>query len=163
MIGQDIVYKTLSELGINYEYYESPRDFSNEDDGSFWNKINATRCKNLFLRNHKGDKHFLIIADYYKPVDIKLLEQKFKKGKISFASQKRIDKYLKSPIGAISVFSLLNDTDNHVHLFIDENLKNSTKLTFLPNALNAILAIDYKDFIKIVEHSGNNYEFFKFY
>ncbi|MGM0651021.1 MAG: prolyl-tRNA synthetase associated domain-containing protein, partial [Bacteroidota bacterium] len=60
MIGQDIVYQTLDSLGIDYNYYESPRDFSSEDDGSFWDKIGAERCKNLFLRNHKGNKHFLV-------------------------------------------------------------------------------------------------------
>ncbi len=159
MIGQEIVYKTLSELNIQIEYYQSPEDFSNEDDGEFWNKIDATRCKNLFTRNHKGNKHFLIISDYYRDVEIKVLEQKFKKGKISFASQKRIDKWIKGTIGAISVFSLLNDIDNHVEVFIDKSLKDKKRLTFLPNELNAILAISFDDFIKVLDFAGNKYEF----
>lgn len=163
MIGQEIVYKTLQDLNIQFNYYESPKDFSNEDDGSFWHKIQATRCKNLFLRNHKGDKHFLIIADFYKSVDIKVLEQRFNKGKISFASQKRIEKYLNTPIGAISVFSLLNDKDNHVILFIDEGLKKTKKLTFLPNQLNDIIELSFDDFMKVVKFTGNYYEFLKFY
>jgi len=35
MIGQTIVYQKLDELELKFSYYESPRDFSNEDDGSF--------------------------------------------------------------------------------------------------------------------------------
>jgi len=159
MIGQQIVYSTLEKLDISYDYYQSPQDFSNEDDGSFWSKINATRCKNLFLRNHKGDRHFLLISNYYKNIDIHKFEQKFKKGKISFASQKRIDKYLQGTIGAISVFSILNDKNNCVEVFIDESLQNSTRLTFLPNELNALVAISFRDFVRILDYAGNKYEF----
>lgn len=162
MIGQKIVYETLEKLGIKYQYYESPRDFSNEDDGSFWNRINATRCKNLFLRNHKGNRHFLVIADFYKSVEIKILEDKFKKGKISFASQKRIDKWIKGTVGAISVFSLLNDKTNHVEVFIDKSLLEKNHLTFLPNELNALIRISTEDFLKILDYSGNYYEFIDF-
>ncbi len=159
MIGQAIVYDTLKSLKIDFDYYESPRDFLNEDDGDFWQKKNTTRCKNLFMRNHKGDRHFLIISDYYRNIDIRVLEQKFKKGKISFASQERIDKHLNGTIGAISVFSLFNDTSHHVEVFIDETLKNKTNLSFLPNKLNALLSISFNDFIKILDHCGNKYEF----
>jgi Ala-tRNA(Pro) deacylase len=158
-IGEEIVYKTLEKLDITFEYYQSPEDFSSEDDVEFWNRIGATRCKNLFMRNHKGDRHFLIISDYYRNLDIRILEQKFKKGKISFASQERINKWIKGTIGAISIFSLLNDHQKHVEVFIDESLKLRTKLTFLPNKLNALLAISFDDFIKILEYSGNSYEF----
>ncbi len=159
MIGQEIVYKTLSELSIKFNYYQSPQDFSDEDDGSFWQKIDATRCKNLFMRNHKGDRHFLLISDYYRNIDIHKFEQRFKKGKISFASQQRIDKYIKGKIGAISVFSLLNDEDNSVEVFIDESLKECSRLTFLPNDLHALIVISFNDFIRILDYSGNKYEF----
>lgn len=162
MIGQKIVYDTLQKLEIPFEYFESPRDFDNEDDGKFWKKIGATRCKNLFLRNHKGNRHFLIIADYYKDVEIKKLEDKFKKGKISFASQKRIDKWIKSTIGAISIFSLLNDNTNHVEVFIDNTLSDKEYLTFLPNEPNALIKISKNDFLKILEYSGNYFEFMEF-
>ncbi len=162
MIGQKIVYETLDRLGINYQYYESPRDFINEDDGSFWKRINATRCKNLFLRNHKGNRHFFVIADFYKMVEIKILEEKFKKGKISFASQKRIDKWIKGTVGAISLFSLLNDKTNHVEVFIDKSLLDKEYLTFLPNELNALIKISTEDFLRILDYSGNYYEFMDF-
>jgi Ala-tRNA(Pro) deacylase len=162
MIGQKIVYDTLQKLNINYKYFESPKDYSNEDDGSFWTKTGACRCKNLFLRNHKGDRHFLLIADYYKDTKIKLLEDKLKKGKISFASQKRIDKWIKGVPGAISVFSLFNDKSNHVEVFIDKSLLEKDFLTFLPNNLNALIVISREDFLRLLDFSGNYYEFIDF-
>ncbi len=159
MIGLKIFYETLKQLNINFEYYESPRDYNNEDDIIFWNKIDAMRCKNLFMRNHKGNRHFLIISDYYKDIKIKALEDKLQKGKISFASQQRIDKWIKGVPGAISVFNLFNDETNHVEVFIDKSVKNANKLTFLPNDLNALLAISYDDFISILDYSNNTYQF----
>lgn len=159
MIGQSIVYETLQTLGIDYDYYEAPGDYKNEDDAAFWSRIAATHCKNLFMRNYKGDRHFLIISDYNNKIDISILEQKFKKGKISFASQQRIDRHIKGKIGAISVFNLFNDTDNHVEVFIDQSLLKIDRLTFLPNDLNAIIAISFESFIKTLKHSENKFEF----
>jgi Ala-tRNA(Pro) deacylase len=111
------------------------------------------------MRNHKGDRHFLIISDYYRNIDIRVLEQRFKKGKISFASPERIEKHIKGTIGAISVFSLFNDSAHGVEVFIDESLKEKSRLTFLPNELNALIAINFTDFIKILDYCGNKYEF----
>jgi Ala-tRNA(Pro) deacylase len=161
MIGQAIVYDTLHKLNIPYEYYESPRDFSSEDDGAFWKRIGAERCKNLFLRNHKGNQHFLVISKYYEEFRVKILEDHFKKGKISFASEKRMDKWIKTKPGAVSVFSLLNDTENHSKVFVDESLKDIEHVTFLPNMHNAILKISTKDFIRLLDYSGNEWAFFK--
>lgn len=160
MIGQQIVYDSLEALNIYYDYYESPRDFSSEDDGSFWKRIGATRCKNLFLRNHKGNKHFLVISKYYADFDIRLLEKHFNKGKISFASEWRMEKWLQIKPGAVSVFSLMNDCENHVRVFVDEELKHVDALTFLPNEKNAIISISHEDFIKILGFAGNEWEYF---
>ena len=161
-IGQSIVYSTLSKLEIPYRYYESPKDFSSEDDGSFWKSIGAIRCKNLFLRNHKGNKHFMVIAPYYADVSIVALEKHFKKGKISFASSARMNKWIDVNPGAVSVFSLFNDLENHVEVFIDQRLKQAGELTFLPNMQNAIISISYSDFESILNASGNRWNVFNF-
>lgn len=161
MIGQQIVYDTLAKLDIKFEYYQAGIDYVDEDDHEFWHKIQATRCKNLFMRNHKGNRHFLIIADYYNQIDIRSIEQLLKQGKISFASQERIDKWIKGTIGAISVFSLFNDTSKSIEVFIDEDLRTKSRLSFLPNELKALLAINYVDFIKILDYCGHKYSFLK--
>jgi Ala-tRNA(Pro) deacylase len=159
-IGQDIVYQTLESLQITYKYYESPKDFSSEDDGSFWQRIGATRCKNLFLRNHKGNRHFMLIAPYYTDISITTLEQHFKKGKISFASPERMKRWLGMSPGAVSVFSLFNDTTNHVEVFVEESIALCTQLTFLPNTKNAIIAISLQDFEILLNKSNNAWSYF---
>ena len=119
--------------------------------------------KNIFLRNHKGNKHYLVILHYKQQLVIRDLEQRLKQGKISFASDKRLEKYPGLKAGSVSPFGLINDEDNHVHLFIDKELKKAKHLSFHPNINTASLIISFDDFIKFLDNSGNSYEFIELY
>ena len=72
-----------------------------------------------------------------------------------------MDKWIKTKPGAVSVFSLFNDVEDHTRVFIDEELKEAEYVTFLPNMHNAILKIKTEDFIRLLDYSGNRWEFFK--
>jgi Ala-tRNA(Pro) deacylase len=58
---------------------------------------------------------------------------------------------------------LINDKENHVHLFIDEKLNEFDRLTFHPNVNTASLVISRSDFLKFLNYSGNSYEFIRLY
>ena len=47
-------------------------------------RIDGLHCKNLFLRNQKGNRHFLVIFPADKPVDMKSLAPKLGINRISF-------------------------------------------------------------------------------
>ena len=54
------IQKTLAWLddkGISYEVHYHPAIFTIEDCLAYWKDIEATHCKNLFMRNHKGNRH----------------------------------------------------------------------------------------------------------
>ncbi|HCT29517.1 MAG TPA: prolyl-tRNA editing protein [Bacteroidales bacterium] len=157
--GDSLVYKTLSELNIQFEYYEHPPAPTVEEASKYWAGIDSTHCKNIFLRNHKGDKHYLVILEYRQAVNIHQLEKLLKQGKLTFASPQRMMKYLGLEPGSVSPFGLLHDTTNHVHLFLDENLQKAERLSFHPNLNTASLIIGYKDFIHFLQWKGNGYEF----
>jgi Ala-tRNA(Pro) deacylase len=72
-------------------------------------------------------------------------------------------KYLGVEPGSVSPFGLINDIENHVHLFIDEELKSYTHLAFHPNLNTASLVISKSDFLKFLDYTGNTYEFIKLY
>ena len=129
----------------------------------YWNKIDASHCKNLFFRNHKGNRHYLVILQYDRLLNIRDLEQRLKQGKISFASPKRMEKYLGLSGGSVSVFGLINDSENHVHLFLDEALEKAEKITFHPNENTSTLVISRSSFLAFLQWSGNSYEFIKLY
>ena len=153
------VYTVLKELDIQYEIHEHPPLDTIEIALKYWKDIDATHCKNLFFRNHKGNRHYLVIIKDTTPFNIRSLELKLKQGKLTFGSEKRLLKYLGVKPGSVSPFGLINDSEHHVFLFIDEQLQNADKISFHPNDNTASLVISYTDFIKYLQSMGNSYEF----
>ena len=74
-----------------------------------------------------------------------------------------MDRYLGVKAGSVSAFALINDINNHVHVFIDENLKKSDKISFHPNINTASVVIKFSDFERFLTWSGNTYEYIKLY
>ena len=153
------VFKVLHNLGIEFDVHEHPPLDTIEIALKYWKNIDATHCKNLFFRNHKGNRHYLVIIKDTTPFNIRSLELKLKQGKLTFGSEKRLLKYLGVKPGSVSPFGLINDSEHHVHLFIDEQLQNTDKISFHPNDNTASLVIEYTDFIKYLQSMGNSYEF----
>lgn len=157
------VLKVLGNLGITYELHEHPPVPTVEDALPYWEKIDATHCKNLFFRNHKGNRHYLVILRHDRELRIHDLEKKLKQGKLSFASPERMERYLGLSGGSVSLFGIINDRDNHVYLFLDEALKKAEKISFHPNENTATLVIPLRSFMKFLEWSGNGFEFLRLY
>lgn len=157
------VFEVLKELNIEVELHEHPPTPTIEEAVKYWGKMKSTHCKNLFFRNHKGNKHYLVIFEHQQQLVIRDLEQKLKQGKLSFASEKRMNKYLGVKPGSVSLFGLINDSENHVYVFFDKNLLNSEHLSFHPNDNTASLKIAQNDFHKFLKWSGNKYEFLDLY
>lgn len=157
------VIRSLDEQNIPFELYEHPPVPTVEEALPYWKDIDAAHCKNLFFRNHKGNRHYLVILDHRRLLNIRDLEQRLKQGKISFASPKRMERYLGLSAGSVSAFGIINDHENHVHLFIDKLLQSSKRISFHPNENNATLVISFASFLKFLESSGNSYEFIALY
>jgi len=163
MRGQAELYRLLENLSIEFEYHEHPPLATIEDAKIHWENYNSGRCKNIFFRNHKGDRHYLVILEHLRQLNIKDLEKRLKQGKLTFASDQRLKKYLGVEPGSVSPFGLINDIEKHVHLFIDEKLNEFDRLTFHPNINTSSLVISKRDFIKFLEYTGNSYEFIRLY
>lgn len=159
MNGDPKLYELLKELQISFEYYEHPPAPTIEEAKIYWKDLEATHCKNLFFRNHKGNQHYLVILEHTRQLDIHLLEKKLRQGKISFASEQRMEKYLGIKPGSVSPFGLINDTDHHVIVFLDSVLREADKISFHPNINTASLVLLFDDFMKFMNWTGNKYEF----
>ena len=157
------VLNKLKELEISYDMYEHPPLPTIEMALEYWKDLPSTHCKNLFFRNHKGNKHYLVVFECHQQMAIHQIEKMLKQGKLSFASEQRMEKYLGLRPGSVSPFGLINDTEKHVKLFLDKNLKDAPCLSFHPNDNSASLVIKNEDFIKFLQHWGGEYEFLDLY
>ena len=158
--GQKELYETLEKLEISFDFMNillnTIEDYSLEG-------FQFRQMKNIFFRNHKGNRHYLVILEHLRQLNIHDLEKRLRQGKLTFASDKRLMRYLGVEPGSVSPFGLINDTENHVHLFIDEHLGDYERLAFHPNVNTASLVISKTDFIRFLEFTGNSYEFIKLY
>lgn len=163
MNGDPELYKILNELNIKFSYDEHPPAPTIEIAKIYWKDMDAMHCKNLFFRNHKGSRHYLVILDHRQELSIHDLEKRLRQGKLSFASEQRMMKYLGLTPGSVSPFGLINDKTRHVHLFIDENLQTAERISFHPNINTATLTVSLNDFLKFLLWTGNSFEFIRLY
>ncbi|MEN8228306.1 MAG: prolyl-tRNA synthetase associated domain-containing protein [Bacteroidota bacterium] len=163
MTKTEQVLQLLDKLDISYDIYKHPPVPTVEEALPYWDEIDATHCKNLFFRNHKGNRHYLVILKHEQQLMIRDLEQRLKQGKISFASSQRMERYLGLNRGSVSLFGIINDRENHVHLFLDAQLKSAKKISFHPNENTSTVVISYESFLKFLDWSGNSYEFITLY
>ena len=163
MERRDNVFRWLDAEGITYTWYEHPEAPTIEIARQYWRNDGSVHCKNLFFRNHKGNRHYLVCFDCDQDMAIHDLEQRLRQGKLSFASPERMARYLGLEPGSVSPFGLINDEEHHVHLFLDKNLEQATSLSFHPNDSRGTVVVSREEFMRYLEAVGNSWEFIELY
>jgi len=152
---QDKALEMLNRLGIEYQLIHHPAAFTVED----MNKLNLSQygdgCVNLFLRDAKGKRHFLVVMLQDKRADLKSLQEQLGCSRLGFASEERLSKYLQLHKGEVTPLGIINDTDGVVEMVLDRDLTGKTRLGFHPNDNTATIWISFASLQKIIEHNGN--------
>ena len=144
------VYDALEQLKIKYEVVEHEPVHTMEAMDRLGLPQKGTLCKNLFLRDAKGKRHFLVTCDEKKTVDLKTLGRQLGAGNLSFASEDRLEKYLGLKQGSVSPFGLMNDTEHAVEFFIDKDLSRCKSLGIHPLENTATVFLSFKDLDKFL-------------
>jgi Ala-tRNA(Pro) deacylase len=149
------VRAALDAMGISYEQYTHQPVFTSDEAAEHWADIPATRVKNLFLRNKKGNRHYLVILEIGKQADLRHLVKIIGDDRLSFGSPERLMSTMGLTPGSVSPFGLLNDPAHAVHVIIDEDLRRVQRLIFHPNINTASLTISVADFERFLAARGN--------
>ena len=153
------VYERLNALGIAFTRYEHPPVATVEEAEQHWAGIDAMHCKNLFLRNQKGNRHYLVVLEHSKKADLRAVADQIGDGKLSFASPDRLMTYLGLTPGSVSPFGLINDGGHVVRVMLDRDLKTAARLSFHPNINTATLTLDAADFQRFLAACGNTVQY----
>jgi Ala-tRNA(Pro) deacylase len=145
----------LHELGIEYTRHEHPPVATVGEAEAHWAGIEATHCKNLFLRNQKGNRHYLVVLTASKRADLRAVADQIGDGKLSFASPERLMTHLGLTPGSVSPFGLINDRDHDVQVVLDRDFQTATRLAFHPNINTRTFTIAATDFQKFLAACGN--------
>jgi len=155
------VYEVLEQLKIPYTQYEHIPVYTIQQLDELNMDTKGKHCKNLFVRNDKGDKHYLIIISHEKRADLKSIAVQIGSSRLGFASEERLMKHLGLTPGAVTPFGLLNDKEKKVTVLVDEDLKNSIHICFHPNVNTATVSIMYDDLLKFIKWRGNEFRYIK--
>ena len=149
------VLEVLDSLQIPYDIHHHPPVYTVEQAEEHWDAVKGTHCKNLFVRNKKGNRHYLVILESRKRADLRELNSQLGEDRLSFASPERLKRFLGLEPGAVSPFGLINDAEKVVRVVLDKDLKEAEWVSFHPNVNTATVTITSVDFVKYLEWRGN--------
>ena len=173
MIENNKIKEVLDFLelhNISYKLHPHPPLPTIELALEYWKDIDSVHCKNLFFRNHKGNRHYLVVFECHKELAIHALEHQLKQGKLSFASAERMERCLGLLPGSVSPLGLIHDpyteelTKEHfpnghrVKLFLDSDLKTAERVSFHPCDNTGSVVLSNEGFMRFLEIWGGEVE-----
>ena len=156
---ESAVAARLAELGIKFVRHEHPAVATVEAAVEHWRDIDATHCKNLFLRNQKGNRHYLVVLLHAKRADLRAVADQIGDGKLSFASPERLMAHLGLTPGSVSPFGLINDTAHAVRVVLDRDLKTTSRVSFHPNINTRTYVVSIDDFMRFLAATNHTVQY----
>ncbi len=119
----------LAELNIGYERFDHPPVRTCEEADEVVPMLDGVaRTKNLFLRDRRGRRHFMIVLATEQMADLDELEGILQANRLSFASAERLREYLGVESGALSLLAMANDPERRVELAVAKKVWESPQI-----------------------------------
>lgn len=152
---RSIVFDKLISMNIPFDVIEHPAVFTIED----MDKLNIQNkneiVKNLFVRDDKKKRYFLIVLQKNKRVDLKGIRRELNCRPLSFASEEDLNKYMKLSKGSVTPFGILNDNCCRVEVILDKDVLLFERIGVHPNDNTATVLISPKDLEAVIKNHGN--------
>lgn len=157
------VLSKLNELNCNYKEIEHAPVYTIEEMDALGKDFfeGAMICKNLFVRDQKGKRHFLVVLPEEKRAPLDVIANKIGSTRLSFASPERLMKYLKLTPGSVSLLAVINDEESAVEVVLDEDLKKQVKVGVHPCVNTATILLSMNDVEKYISSCGNKIKYIK--
>jgi len=149
------IYEFLDNGNIEYQRHDHPPVFTVEDVHRLTPDLPGAKTKNLFLRDKKGNRHFLVVVPADKRVNLKVLPSVLETSKISFGSPERLMENLGVTPGSVSLFAIVNDQKTRVEVIIDESLWASEAFQFHPLVNTSTLVISRDSVKRFLDATGH--------
>ena len=147
-------YDYLTNCGVDYEVTEHEAVFNMEELKAVELPYPEADAKNLFVQDDKKRNYYLITVKGDKRVDLKQFRKDQGTRKLSFASADDLMRIMKLIPGAVTPLGLLNDEEQKVTLFLDEDF-NGGLVGVHPNDNTATVWITAAELIRVIEEHGN--------
>jgi Ala-tRNA(Pro) deacylase len=149
-------FKFIDEHGIAYIRHDHPAVYTVEEADQLVPDLPGAKTKNLFLRDDKGKRHFLVLVPSDKRVNLKALKGVLGVKRISFGSPERLKKHLGIEPGAVSLLAVYNDSEHKVEVVMDQDLWEADTFLFHPLVNTSTLVIKKVDIKRFLEATGHD-------
>ncbi len=153
---EKLTYERLDKAGVKYEVTHHEAMFTMEELQQAGICKLGTVCKNLFLRDAKGRRHFLVVTTEEKAADMKQLAAALDSTRLSFGSDERLMNCLKLTKGSVTPLGVLNDENLAVEVAFDKDLEGKQRLGFHPCINTATVWMSFDDIYRMVKEHGNS-------
>lgn len=148
----------FANLNIEVMAYQHQAVFTCEQANALLLTIPGAKTKNLFLKDKKGKRHFLLIVKDNLEVNLKVLAERLKVNSLSFASEQRLANFLDSEGGRVSLLDIFKDKQNLVELVIDHGIFEMESIQCHPYSNEATWVIDTQDIKRLLSHHRREYQ-----
>ena len=145
----------LHAHGLAPERHEHPAVMTVEESERLVPPLPGAKTKNLFLRDKKGARHFLVTVPHDLPVDLNALGAELRVGRLGFASAERLLERLGITPGSVSLLALCNDRAHAVEFVIDRRLWEASAVQAHPLVNTATMVIPHAELARFLEATGH--------
>ncbi len=161
VMTRDDLFARLDDLGIATETFEHPAVFTVEEARIHCGHLAGGHCKNLFLKDKKGQL-WLIVALDSQAIDLKPLSQALGAARFSFGKPELLYKTLGVTPGSVTPFALINDFDLCVSVVLDAAMMAMGRLNYHPLTNDATTAITPQGLHDLIVSFGHSPRIFDF-
>ena len=145
----------LAHHGIDTQRFDHAPVMTVEESERLVPKLPGAKTKNLFLRNKKGDRHFLVTVPHDLAVDLNALGTQLGAGRLGFASAERLQRHLGITPGSVSLLALANDTSHAVEFVIDRRLWEADAVHAHPLRNDATMVLPHAALERFLAATGH--------
>lgn len=149
------IYGLLDTNGIAYTRHDHAAVFTCDEADRAMPATGAAHTKNLFLRDKKGQRHWLLVTLCEKAVDLRRVAERIGADRLSLGSAERLEKYLRVTPGSVTLLALANDPRHEVAVLIDEDVWRAAKVQAHPLINTATLVISQADLRRFLTVTGH--------
>ena len=146
----------LREHGIPFARFDHPPVYTCEAAGKLVPaEARGIQTKNLFVRDKRGRRHWLVVTSCEKPVDLKRLARSLGADSMTLGSPERLMNHLGVTPGSVTLLAIAHPGAKEVELIIDRDVWNGEPLRCHPMVNSATLVLTKEDAARFIATTGH--------
>ena len=144
----------LDSQQISYEKHEHPPVYTCEEAELHLSHLTGLGTKNLFLREEKGPRIFLVAVPDAKRVHLNNLRFILESQRLTFGEPELLWECLGVQPGSVTIFGIANDRAKRVELYLDKALVEAEKIHAHPLRNTASLLLSPEEALRFLDGIG---------